>query len=294
MAVFDQRAELNRQKRHMAAEWDDDFMLKALGFNEKGERNLWGRMVYSFAPGLNAATHGIAKSRAGGDTKNVLDDTFDEAVYKDFSGLAFGTQIAKSIVGGGGMGVSGGGAGAAGGAGGSGMMSMFGGGGGGMMSMFGGGAGATSGAGAAGGATTSVGSAGGAASTASGDASSAAGSQGGGFGNFMRNMTKGSTGDEMSQLQLDAEAESLQNPYEVGSPEYDAFEREKEKRQKEANKGAFGKGVQRWLQDIKGGNPIESGVNYANSIIAAEKAEQQAVDDYQRGKFAFNPTFNYL
>jgi len=83
MAVFNQRAELSRQKRHVPVKWDNDPMLKVLGFKETGERNLWGKMFMGVAPGINTASHAIAKSRASGDTKEALNQTFDEAVSQD-------------------------------------------------------------------------------------------------------------------------------------------------------------------------------------------------------------------
>jgi len=96
MAVFDERRELNKQKKHTAARWDDSFGIKALGFNKFGKDNAFGQ-VLNFIPGVNTARHALAKGVAGKDTKKVLDDTFDETVGRDLAGLAFGIDLAKTI-----------------------------------------------------------------------------------------------------------------------------------------------------------------------------------------------------
>lgn len=284
MAVFDQRAELSRQKRHITAKWDDDKFNKFLGFNEKGGRNAWGKAI-GMIPGVNAGTHAIAKARAHGTTKDVLNETFDEAVNKDFAGAAFGVNIAKTVMGGG----IGGGAGAGGGGGfGSGIKNVLGKGGdmpvnvtgtalenagpeadkGGMFSNIGG---------------------------------KIRGAFGGGDGEEPTSDARGPLGGNLAGItdafksQTDKiSSENLKNPHEPGTPEHDAFENQMKEQQKQNNKGAFGEGMKGLLKSSTSGNIFESGANWAGSIVASEMEEKNAIRDAEKGNFAYNPSLNYL
>ncbi|MHA1483337.1 MAG: hypothetical protein ACTSQA_07870, partial [Candidatus Heimdallarchaeaceae archaeon] len=84
--------------------------------------------------------------------------------------------------------------------------------------------------------------------------------------------------------------EVLVNPYQPGTEEYESFERNKPKVQKKENMQALTGGV----QDALTGGLLESGVNLAATSIASHKAQKDAIKEYSRGKFAFNPSFNYL
>jgi hypothetical protein len=289
MAIFDQRAELSRQKRHVAAQWDDDNFNKALGFNKRGGRNAWGQFLGAI-PGLNTATHAIAKSRAGGSTKDVLEETFDEAVAKDFAGAAFGVNIAKTVMGGG----LGGGLGQ------------------GMKGMFGG---AGNIADATGAASSALGAAGQTVDSGAGLANKAMGvadkiSGRGGFLNGLKNTFGG--GNNQSSLNSplpgdlkgvmdafksqsdDVQMENMKNPFEPGSDEYNQFEREMEDKQKDKNKGTFAEGIKGFIGDAATGNIFETGADWATSFIASERASKDAQKDAATGTFAYNPEFNYL
>jgi len=290
MAIFDQRAELSRQKRHISADWDNDAFNKVLGFNKKGERNAWGKAI-GMVPGLNTATHAIAKTRAQGSTKDVLNDTFDEAVGKDFAGLALGVSAAKTIAGGG--------------------IGGIGGGGGNMMDMFKGigKGGIGNGADAA---TLMAGQSG--SSDLAGAVNSLSGAEdmanvvgGGKKKGFTFNFGKNKEGEDTG-MDFDLEgigkafgskankiqSENMKNPYEPGTQEYIKFESELELRQKDNNKGAFGEGIKDVIGSATGGNIFEAGANYAGSLIANKAATKDAVHKATRGEFAYNPEFNYL
>lgn len=290
MAIFDQKAELNKQKRHIAPRWDNDGVNKMLGFNEKGGRNAWGQ-VLGMIPGVNTATHAIAKNRAGGSTKDVLNETFDEAVNKDFAGLSFGINIAKTAVGGG-LG-------------------------GGLKGMMGGGAGNV--AGAVGGAKDALGATSGGAGqdvadlvggvTGSGKDSNG-GNGGGGFLDKLKSQFGGddsqgtAEGPEAGNLEQAMSAfqsqtskiqgENMKNPFVPGTPEYDQFIKEVEDKQKQDNKGAFGDGIKNTFKSATSGNIFESGANWAGSIVASQKEAKNEIKEASQGEFAYNPTLNYL
>lgn len=286
--IFDQRAELSKQKRHIAPSWDKSVGNKLLGFNEKGGRNLWGKVIGS-TPGLNTLTHAIAKKTSSGSTQDVLENTFDEAVNKDFAGLALGVSLAKTI----GTGGLGGGMGGVGGVGGA-VGAEAGGIGGGLKSMFGGGKNVASGADFMG---------------AAKDAAGATEMQdnGGGFMNMFKGLAnKGQKDNPESQDGIGGmfdkfngqvnkvQSEKLKNPFEAGSPEYMKFEQEMKNKQKENNKGAFGEGVKGLIGSATGGNIFESGANYAGALVASNRASKDEIKDASSGKFAYDPTFNYL
>lgn len=288
MAIFDQRAELSKQKRHIAPSWDNDGFNKALGFNEKGGRNAWGKVLGAI-PGVNTATHAIAKTRATGSTKDVLNDTFDEAVGKDFAGLALGVSAAKTIAGGG-----------------------IGGGGGNMMEMFKGigKGGIGNGADAA---TLMSGQSGG--SGLAGAVGSVTGAEdmanvAGGMKNkkgFTFDFGKNKEGDDtgmnfdlggigkaFASKANNTQAENMKNPHESGTPEYAAFEKMLEEKQKDNNKGAFGEGIKDVVGSATGGNIFEAGANYAGSMVASNAASKEAIKKASGGTFAYDPSFNYL
>lgn len=252
MAVFSQRSELSRQGRHIPASWDDSFGLKLLGYNERGGNNLWGS-VLNFIPGVNTGRHALAMGTSSGDTKKVLKDTFDEAIAQDFATLAFGVDVAKTAL--------------TAGAGGAGGLSL---GGGKMGSVL-----------------ASKGASGAMEAAASGVNAPMD------FGSKLAEVGK-MTGDTLeSDMFSDVQkkvGENITNPYEPGTAEYDAFEKEK--------KNQFGSGVKEQFGDFLGsagsGNIFSSGANLLATTIDNYKTRQSTISDYARGTMVDESPFNYL
>jgi hypothetical protein len=257
MAVFDERRELNKQKRHMPANWDDNFGLKLLGYNKQGKNNALGH-VLNFIPGVNTGRHALAMGAAGGDTKKVLKGTFDEAVGRDFAGAAFGINVAKTI----GTGGLGGGAGK-------------------MGNLF-----SKVGQGKKMGAEF--------ADEVSGIASEmGGGNKGVGSALDVASGALESSGNPDQEAVDSLVAEKLVNPYEEGTDEYNMFE-EKKMNQEGGLKNKFKKMGGDFLKSAGAGNLFESGANLLATSIADYKAENEEFQKYARGTFADPSAFSYL
>jgi hypothetical protein len=261
MAVFEQRRELNRQRRQQAAEWDDSFGLKLLGYNKYGKTSGLGHIMGAI-PGLNTARHAVAKSFAGKDTKQVLDDTFDEAIGRDLAGAALGINIAKSVAGGG--------------------LSSFGQG---MLKdglfkkgmlkdgLFKKGGG-----------------------DMAGEVMNQGMEEGGEFMEFAKNAVNqvgGQDNAKMKEMLNSISNNNMVNPYEVGTPEYESFEAEKNKRNTDLGQ-RLKKGVGNLFQSATGGNLVESAVQYGAQTIDSYRAQNEAFNEYAKGTLVDPGAFNYL
>ena len=251
MAVFEQRRELNRQRRQQAAEWDDSFGLKLLGYDKYGKTSGLGHIMGAI-PGLNTARHAIAKSVAGKDTQKVLDDTFDEAIGRDLAGAALGINIAKTVAGGG--------------------LSSFGQG---MLKdgLFKKGGG-----------------------DMAGEVMNQGMEEGGEFMEFAKNAVNqvgGQDNEKMKEMLNSISNNNMVNPYEVGTPEYESFEAEKNKRNTDLGQ-TLKQGVGNLFQSATGGNLVESAVQYGAQTIDSYRAQNEAFKEYAKGTLVDPGAFNYL
>lgn len=274
MPVFNERAELNKQGRHVPASWDNSFGLKLLGYNSHGKDNAWGH-VLNFIPGINTGRHALAQATSTGDTKKVLKDTLDEAIARDFATAGLAVNIAKLAVTAGASGAAGAAAGGAGGAG-SALSGLMGGGKmSGMMGKMGGKMGGLLG--------------GGKSPLSADDAA-----------NVLKSAKDVEVDNEMLQNVQKEVADQLINPYEEGTPEFIAFENKKAQQQGglENRFKDIGSTLKNSARDFikdagPGGNIFESLGNAVTTSVADYRAKNEAFSQYARGMMVNSP-FNYL